>query len=497
MSFPIIVGATQFTQHKKIENPLDPLSLMVKTSKEAINQTGNGEIINLFDAIYMVNINSWSYEDAPGQLSQILDFQPKEKVFLPDGGDTPQMLVNRAAKAINSGKNKAILITGSEAAYSRKNAKKRNVSLNWPKYKDPKYMEGEIWDGINNFTNKYKFKFPPNFYAILETAVRGISSRTVDEHRKYMGRLFERYSKVASKNPYAWNKKPYSELEITIPSSENRYISYPYTMRMCSNMFVDQAGTVILTSEKVAEELQINKDLWVYLMGSADLKNVHNITQRPHLYDSPATREGYKLALQQAGLTLKDIDAFDIYSCFPSIVEIILNELGLTIDDQRNLTITGGLPYFGGPWSNYSLHAIITAVELIRKNQTLKIMVIANGGYNSKQSFGIYGKRPPKIIWSDLDDSEVQNKILKESLPEPIKQAHGMLEVEAYTITYDRNGNPTAAIVIGSLENNRRTIAFIEAEPIVLKEFEKDDLVGKKFRVYYDSELEYNKIILG
>ena len=103
-------------------------------------------------------------------------------------------------------------------------------------------------------------------------------------------------------------------------------------------------------------------------MGGADLKNIFNITNRPKLYDSPATREGSRLALKQADLKLEEIDLFDIYSCFPSMVQIIMNEIGLSIDDPRDITITGGLPYFGGPMSNYSMHAIATAVDLIRKD---------------------------------------------------------------------------------------------------------------------------------
>ncbi len=116
---------------------------------------------------------------------------------------------------------------------------------------------------------------------------------------------------------------------------------------MCANNFVDQSASVIVTSQEIAEQLHVDPKHCVYLMGSADLNNVQEITQRPLLYDSPAIKESSNLALKQAGLTLDDIDKFDIYSCFPSIVEIIMRELGIKKDDPRNLTITGGLPYFG------------------------------------------------------------------------------------------------------------------------------------------------------
>ncbi|GAG54065.1 unnamed protein product, partial [marine sediment metagenome] len=142
------------------------------------------------------------------------------------------------------------------------------------------------------------------------------------------------------------------------------------------------------------------------------------------MYDSPAAKEGSRLALKQAGLKLEDIDFFDIYSCFPSMVQIIMNEIGLSVDDPRDFTLTGGLPYFGGPMNNYSMHAIIEAVNLIRENPSKKIMVVANGGYNTKQSFGIYGTEPPVIPWDERDDSEIQQSIFSKSLPDPIEDAN-------------------------------------------------------------------------
>jgi len=68
----IIVGAAQYTQPKTIHQPLDPLNLMVKTSQMAISDTGVNNLKNLIDTVYMVNINGWSYKDAPGELCKLL-----------------------------------------------------------------------------------------------------------------------------------------------------------------------------------------------------------------------------------------------------------------------------------------------------------------------------------------------------------------------------------------------------------------------------------------
>jgi acetyl-CoA C-acetyltransferase len=492
MSNPIIVGVAQLTQPKRVTERIHPLKLIEIACQMALDDANSPKIVEYIDSIFMVNIRSWSYEDAPAELGEALGIKPVHKVYLPDGGDTPQMLANRAANSISSGKTKAVLITGGEALYSIFNAEKGKFSLDWPKKEKPSYMEGEIWDGTVPFENKYKIKFPPFSYSMLETAVRAAANRSIKEHNHYMGKLMEKFSRVASKNPYAWTQNSYSAEEIITPTPNNRYICHPYTKLMCSNVFVDQSAALIMTSETVAEEVQIAREKWVYLRGSADFKNLHKISKRPRLYDSPAAREGSRQALKQAGITLKDINAFDIYSCFPSIVEIITREIGVKENDPRDLTITGGLPYFGGPWSNYSMHSIVSAVDLIRKNPSFNIMIVANGGYNTKQSFGIYGNKPPDQSWGERDDSALQDKIYADSLPDPIEKASGKLKIDAYTIYHDRIGNPKRGIVVGTLENRTRTFAFIEAKADILLELEKQELVGQTFPVQYNIELERN-----
>ncbi|MFX0080730.1 MAG: hypothetical protein ACFE94_03160 [Candidatus Hodarchaeota archaeon] len=490
---PVIIGVAQYTQRRNTLKPLDSLSLMVKTGQKAIEDTQAKNISDFIDAIYMVNISSWSYKDAPGELGKRLNISPKEKVYLPDGGQSPQMLVNQAAKAIATGKHRCVLITGGEAAYSLRKTFKGNAPDYWPKKEDPEYIIGERWP-LGKESIHYQLYFATTSYAILETALRASSGRSIEEHNKYMGKLFERFSKVASKNPYSWTQKQFSAEEIITPSPQNRLIVHPYTKRMCANNFVDQAGTILITSEEIAESLEIDKNKQIYIMGGATFKNVDDLYRRPRLDDSPAAREGVRLSLEQAGLELSDIDKFDLYSCFPSVVEIFMKELGIEEDDPRDLTLTGGLPFFGTPLSNYSLHAIVNTVESIRANPSLKVMVIANGGYNTKQSIGIYGKTPPMIQWGVRDDSEIQESILKKILPEPVEKANGKIIIDGYSIIYKRTGEFYRGVVIGTLDNGRRSIAFV-IKPELLKTFETQEIVGKTCIVQYYSAIKRNTII--
>ncbi len=174
------------------------------------------------------------------------------------------------------------------------------------------------------------------------------------------------------------------------------------------------------------------------------------------------------------------------------MVQIIRNALKIKEKDPRPLTITGGMPFFGGPWNNYSLHPVITAVDLIRKNSSLKIMQIANGGYNTKLSVGIYGKTPPLKPWSTDEFSKVQQEILKGELPKPVLEANGILTIEAYTIIFKKNGELDKGIVMGYLEDGSRTLAVLKEDSKTLEKLSQQELVGREFKVTHDYKTGYN-----
>ena len=122
---------------------------------------------------------------------------------------------------------------------------------------------------------------------------------------------------------------------------------------------------------------------------------------------------------------------FDIYSCFPAAFDIARRAVGILEGDSRDLSVTGGMSFFGGPGNNYSMHAIATVVDLIRKDRSLKAMVTANGWYLTKHSVGIYAGAPSAHPWENRDDSPMQRFIDAQAMPKPIERASGSLVVEA------------------------------------------------------------------
>lgn len=492
---PILIGAAQYTQPKDTHSPLDPLGMMAHACADAFDDAGGSGLREIIDTLYVVNLFQWPYRDAPGMLSRALGITPSRSVYLPIGGNTPQMLVNRAARDLACGQSRAVLFTGAEAIYSLRRALKGDVVLDWPPSEPPERIDGADLPGVNVLEAAYDLYMPSYVYPLFETALRAAARRSPDEHRLYMASLWERLSNVASANPYAWNRDALSAEKIAAVDRGNRYIGYPYTRSMNANINVDQSAAIIMTTEETAGTLGISPAKWVYPLGGADLNDIWNFSKRPRLDRSPAIRNASQIALEQAGLMLEDIDVFDLYSCFPSAVEIAMEEIGIAPDDPRQLSVTGGLAYFGGPGNNYSMHAIAGVVEKIRRDRSVMAMVTANGWYITKHSIGIYGGKAPENHWAMRDDSSVQKSIDEQALGEPVEKAQGTLKVEAYVIRHGRDGKPEKGTVLGRLNDGARALAHIDASAEALLRMEETELVGAAGKVIFDQESGCNLVV--
>lgn len=101
------------------------------------SDAGPERIGDHIDALHVVNLFQWPYRDAPGMLSEALGIRPKGKFYTPIGGNTPQLLVNRARRELASGEVRAVLITGAEAICSVKRALLGRIALDWPESLPP------------------------------------------------------------------------------------------------------------------------------------------------------------------------------------------------------------------------------------------------------------------------------------------------------------------------------------------------------------------------
>src|SRR4029077_8013857 len=209
-----------------------------------------------------------------------------------------------------------------------------------------------------------------------------------------LGALCSRLSAVAAENPYAWFRAARAPDEIATPGPSNRMIGFPYPKLMNAIIEVDQAAAVLMTSVAEARALGIPRDRWVYLRGTGQAHDRWFVSERVDYTSSPAIREAGRQTLDSAGITIDRVDHLDLYSCFPAAVQIGRDMLGIAPDDPRPLTVTGGLPYFGGPGNNYSMHDIAETMARGRTRPGSIGLVTALGWYLTKHAVGIYAGEP-------------------------------------------------------------------------------------------------------
>jgi len=104
--------------------------------------------------------------------------------------------------------------------------------------------------------------------------------------------------------------------------------------------------------------------------------------------------------------------------------------MGIPLDDPRGLTVTGGLPYFGGPGNNYVTNSIAEIMNRIRAQPGLRGMVTSNGNYVTKQSVGIYSTDEPERSFAPKDPAIYQAAINADKDRSSVEAANGAAEIE-------------------------------------------------------------------
>ncbi len=393
---------------------------------------------------------------------------PARAVLEVSGGQGPQHLVNEFAAAIAHGQARVVLLFGSEAISTIEHYAKADEEGR-PDFAE--HAEGSVEDrgyGLKGLVSMHLAAHgltgAPSQYALIDNARRARLKQTRAEYAAAMGALFAPFTKVAAANPHASAPVERGAAELVTPTEANRPIADPYTRYVVAREKVNQGAAVLLTSVAEAERLGIPEDRWVFLPGHADLRE-RALMERADLSRSPAAVMAARHALEVAGIKADDLATFDLYSCFPAPVFNICEGLHVLPDDPRGLTLTGGLPFFGGAGNNYSMHAIAETVRRARSNPGTFGFVGANGGIMSKYSVGVYSTTPAE--WTPDNSKKLQAEIDGWAAPEQARHADGWATVETYTVKHARDGKRTG-IVIGRLDSDgRRFVASGEDEDLL------------------------------
>jgi acetyl-CoA C-acetyltransferase len=482
---PVLVGYGQLNHRadpEALENTVEPVDLMA----EAAHQAGDPRLLQSVDSIRVVNLLSARYRDAGRLLGQRIGAAGAATRYSGIGGNVPQSLVNQACVDIQQGRADVVLVAGGEMWRTRMQLRAKGKRLTWTEQDDSVPVAQGSDENVpmaGPAEDRIGLDRPAYIYPMFEQALRISAGESIEDHRKRVGELWARFNDVAVHNAHAWIRKPVTAEEIWQDGPKNRMISWPYTKLMNSNNMVDQAAALILTSVETATRLQIPTEHWVYPYAGTDAHDTYAISERAELYRSPAVRIGGARALALAGVGIDDVEYVDLYSCFPSAVQVAAAELGLPVDDPgRPLTVTGGLTFAGGPWSNYVSHSIATMAELLAANPGRRGLITANGGYLTKHSFGVYGTEPPtaEFRWED-----VQSAVNREPTRNAAVEWEGVGTVEAWTTPFDRDGRPEKAFLAVRTPDDRRTLALLP-DPTAAAATWHDDIAGAKVTIRTD-----------
>ncbi|WP_433306908.1 acetyl-CoA acetyltransferase [Actinoplanes sp. CA-030573] len=496
---PVIVGVGQSSE--RLDDPdyrrRSPVELAADAARAALADTGAdpAAVAAAVDTVAGTRQFENSMPGARAPLGRSDNFprsvagrvgaDPRRAVLEVAGGQSPQHLVNEFAATIAAGGAEAVLLVGAEAISTIERFARQAGELDFSEHAD-----GDLEDrgfGLRGLVSMHHAAHgltdAPSQYALVDNARRARLKLTRDEYAARIGALFAPFTRVAAANPHAAAPVERSAEELVKPTASNRPIADPYTRYVVAREKVNQGAAVLLTSVAAARRLGIPPARWVYLAGHADLRE-RDLMDRADLAAGPASAMAARHALEQAGIDAGDLATIDLYSCFPAPVFTVADALGLEPDDPRGLTVTGGLPFFGGAGNNYSMHAIAETVERIRRQPGSYGFVGANGGIMSKYSAGVYTTTPTP--WRPDHSATLQAEIDSWPAPGEARQADGWATVETYTVKHARDGRRTG-IVIGRLEDDgRRFLARTDdRDAATIELLSTDEPIGR--RVYVRS----------
>ncbi|NLU83425.1 acetyl-CoA acetyltransferase [Rhodococcus sp. HNM0569] len=503
---PVVVGVGQFSE--RVEDPgyraLSSVDLAAHAVREALSDTGAdaAAVASAVDTVAGVRQFEISVPGLPAPLGKSNNFprsvaqrvgtQPARAILEVVGGQGPQHLVTELASAIAHGDGRVAVVFGSEAIST---ARHFAAASDKPDFDET--VDGDLEDrghGIEGLMTEAAFKHGlvdmPSQYALIENARRARLGVDRAEYARSMGELFAPFTRVAARNPHSSAPTERTAEELTTPSDRNRPITDPYTRFVVARDQVNQGAAVIVTSVEAARELGVPQEKWVFLHGHADLRE-RDLFDRQDMSSGPASVMAARHALEVAGLQPSQLTTLDLYSCFPIAVSNIADSLELSADDPRGLTVTGGLPFFGGAGNNYSMHAIAETVALCRSRPGAFGFVGANGGTMSKYSAGIYSTTPAP--WRTDRSDALQAEVDAWPAVPNVDRADGWATIETYTVKHDRSGARTG-IVVGRLDDTHERFVALgtDEDDEILTLLTTGEPIGK--RVYVRSFDHGNRV---
>ena len=473
---PVLVGVAAVQQ--KLEDyhlALEPVALMEQALREAAADAGSEALLARAGEI-LVPKGIWSYSD-PGRLLSDALGCPSADTVLGEIGVSQQTLINRACARIASGETEVALVTGAEAKYRSLCAGKAGAEAGETPQQgvEPDVTllpDDELWSEVESAAG---LGMPVGYYAIMDSALRHSQGLTVEQHRDQMAAMYARFSEIAAANPDAWSDQAVPAEHIREASDANRMLAFPYTKLHNSQWNVDQGAGLILCAARVAENLGIERDRWIFPRASAESNFMSVVASRADLGSCPGFRLAGQAVMEAAGIDFNEIRLRELYSCFPYAVRAQLQEFAM--DGGGDLSVTGGMTFGGGPLNNFVFQATVRMAQLLRQHPDEVGLVTTVSGMLTKQACALWSAAPNPGGWICKD---VTGQVREASvIRELVADYQGEGSVAGYTVLY-QGSEPWRAVAIFDLPGERRTVAYSE-EPGLLQSMQEREFCGEVF----------------
>jgi acetyl-CoA C-acetyltransferase len=474
-----VIGASQRTVRDG--NAPEPLVSWAERAREAAASAGVEHVLPRLDSLQVVYCQSWAYDDPVGRLATELGASPRHRHYSGIGGTTPQDLVNRTSESMQRGELDLALICSAEALATVRKAKKSGEQLPWCHGKPSRFP----WEPPHAAEIAHEVVQAWETFPLWDTARRAKRGASLADDAAEAAAMMSAMSAVAAENPHAWRPTALDAATIGTATAANRYVGWPYTKHEVAVMDVDMSAALLVATAERADALGIAEDRRLYLSGWAYAEDPASIAERTDMSRSAAMAVTARHALANAGVGLDEIAAFDLYSCFPSSVRLACDAMGLAVEDPRGLTVTGGLPYAGGPASGYLTHAIASAFDRLR----------ARPGSTLLTGVGMHMAKHVAAVWSPTPDSPpastpvdlaaLQAETDADQSREPLlANWSGLGTVRAYTVAHGRDGMPAKGLVVLDTAEGR-ALARVHDERLLV-DAESRELVGSDVMVTND-----------
>lgn len=476
---PVIIGVGQYVDDG---SQLEPVDLLMRASKVALEDSGVPTLSKLVTDCIIINILSWRYRDPGSLLAHKLGLANWPRSYhTTAGGQSPITALAYASEQLAENPSLVFLIGGAESSASRAQFRRTALRPPWSQLDDTKtdaiHLGSEL-DMASQIELQLGLVLPINTYALVESRIAANLGRSIQQHTGHIAQLWSDFSKVAASNPHANIRMQVDPDEIAGVSVKNRMVSTPYTKLLCSNSEVDMAASFIVTTEERAHQIGITQEKIVYLHKVVTAVDSNYLSERPNIERSiPISRCGQALE-DSLGIAPSEYDLIDLYSCFPSAVEVSSAELG--IDPTSKVpTITGGLTFAGGPWNNYVSHAVSSMVARLRSATSSFGLLSANGGILSKHALAAMSCQPPQNPFSTVNLDHLAASGVKSV---EVRRSTSSAEVEAHTINYDRSGQATRAYIFTRSADGARIIGT-SADPRIMEQLLEIPSQGIRARI--------------